>query len=115
MGAPYATTTSVYDSLGNLVSLTDAKGNVSTMQYDTLSRKIAMHDPDMGNWTYAYDAAGNLTQQTDAKGQTILFQYDVLNRRVLKDYVGAGNVVYTYDGATFFRQGRLQKVQDMLA
>ena len=84
VGSPYSTTTYTYDVLGNLKTLTDAKGNVSTMTYDTLSRKTAMHDPDMGNWTYVYDAAGNLTQQTDAKSQTISFQYDALNRRIQK-------------------------------
>ena len=117
VGTPYANTTYVYDSLGNLVSLTDAKGNVSTMQYDTLSRKIIMHDPDMGDWTYAYDTADNLTHQVDAKGQHIYFQYDALGRRLQKDYgtqkaLGSGDVVYTYDGSAFNRTGRLQQVQD---
>ncbi|GJL61397.1 MAG: hypothetical protein NPIRA04_00510 [Nitrospirales bacterium] len=50
-GTPYSTTTYQYDDLGNLLTLTDALGNQSTMAYDTLSRKISMHDPDMGNWT----------------------------------------------------------------
>ncbi len=117
VGSPYSITSYHYDVLGNLKTLTDAKGNVSTMQYDTLSRKTAMHDPDMGDWTYAYDAASNLIQQTDAKSQTIVFQYDALNRRVQKDYgtqqaLGQGNVNYVYDGTTFFRKGRLQKVLD---
>ncbi len=112
VGSPYSTTTYAYDVLGNLKTLTDAKGNVSTMTYDTLSRKTAMHDPDIGDWTYTYDAEGNLTQQTDANNQTISFQYDALNRPILKDYVGAGNVVYTYDGSAANRIGRLQKVQD---
>ncbi len=117
VGSPYSTTTYAYDVLGNLKTLTDTKGNVSTMTYDTLSRKTAMHDPDMGNWSYVYDAAGNLTRQTDAKGQQIHFQYDALNRRVQKDYgtqqpLGAGNVNYVYDGSTDFRKGRLQKVLD---
>jgi YD repeat-containing protein len=49
VGSPYATTTYQYDTLGNLLSVTDAKGNVTTMSYDTLSRKTAMHDPDMGD------------------------------------------------------------------
>ncbi len=112
VGSPYSTTTYAYDVLGNLTTLSDAKGNVSTMTYDTLSRKTTMHDPDMGDWTYTYDAADNLTQQTDANSQTISFQYDALNRRTLKDYVGGGNVVYTYDGSTANRIGRLQNVQD---
>ncbi len=117
VGTPYATTTYAYDGLGNLQTLTDAKGNQSTMQYDTLSRKTTMHDPDMGDWTYQYDANGNLTLQTDAKTQQIHFQYDALNRRVQKDYgtqktLGSGNVVYTYDGTTDNRKGRLQQVDD---
>ena len=117
VGSPYSTTTYGYDVLGNLETLIDAKGNSSTMTYDTLSRKTAMHDSDMGDWTYTYDAAGNLTQQTDAKEQIISFQYDALNRRVQKDYgapqaLGQGNVNYIYDGNTHFRKGRLQKVQD---
>ena len=116
-GTVYATTTYHYDVLGNLRSVTDAKGNQSEMQYDTLSRKIFMHDPDMGDWTYQYDPAGNLEKQTDAKGQMIWFQYDALNRRVQKDYAtqkaqGSGDVVYTYDGTTDYRKGRLQKVDD---
>jgi len=116
-GAPYATTTYQYDVLGNLLSVTDAKGNQSTMQYDTLSRKTSMQDPDMGNWTYAYDAAGNLIQQTDAKSQGIYFRYDALNRRVQKDYgtqkaLGSGDVMYAYDGGTSNGKGRLTGVQD---
>ncbi|MCI0530231.1 MAG: FG-GAP-like repeat-containing protein, partial [Nitrospira sp.] len=76
----YATTTYAYGILGNLLSITDALGNVTTMTYDSLGQKIFMHDPDMGNWTYEYDAVGNLTKQTDAKGQNIYFSYDPLNR-----------------------------------
>ncbi len=116
-GTPYATTTYQYDVLGNLLSVTDVKGNQSAMQYDTLSRKTSMHDPDMGNWTYAYDAAGNLIQQTDAKGQNIYFRYDALNRRKQKDYgtqkaLGSGDVMYIYDAVTSNGKGRLTGVQD---
>ncbi len=117
VGTPYATTTYAYDVLGNLQTLTDAKGNQSTMQYDTLSRKTSMHDPDMGDWTYRYDKNGNLKRQMDAKNQKIYFRYDKLNRRVQKDYGtkktrGTGEVVYTYDGTTNNRTGRLQQVND---
>lgn len=117
VGSPYATTNYTHDVLGNLKTVTDAKGNISTMTYDTLSRKTAMHDTDMGNWSYFYDASGNLTRQTDAKGQNIYFQYDALNRRQQKDYgtqktLGSGDVKYIYDGTTNFRKGCLQKVLD---
>ena len=63
-------TTYVYDVLGNLKQVTDSLNNTSTMNYDWLSRKTGMTDPDMGTWSYKYDANGNLTSQTDNKTQT---------------------------------------------
>ena len=127
VGTPYATTNYTYDLLGNLTKVVDALGNRTTMRYDTLSRKLAMSDPDISTngtstcgdlttltpagtypwyaapcWNYQYDAAGNLTRQTDAKTQHLWFRYDGLNRRSQKDYTtqkaqGSGDVVYVYD------------------
>ncbi|MDH4098986.1 MAG: FG-GAP-like repeat-containing protein [Nitrospirota bacterium] len=114
-GSLYATTNYQYDVMGNLRGTTDAKGNQSVINYDTLGRKTSMNDPDMGSWTYAYDANGNLTTQTDAKGQTITFAYDALNRITLKDYpAGAGtDAVYTYDETTSTNgKGRLTTLTD---
>lgn len=78
--AAYATTTYQYDVLGNLLYVTDADGRITSIQYDSLSRKISMNDPDVGNVSYTYDGVGNLKTQTDAKGQVITFEYDALNR-----------------------------------
>ena len=74
------TTQYAYDVLDNLLEVTDDAGNVSTMSYDLLGRKTAMHDPDMGDWDYAYDALGNLVGQLDAKGQLLTLSYDTLGR-----------------------------------
>ncbi len=100
--ALYATTTYQYDILGNLRVVTDTTGlNVITMTYDILGRKIAMSDPDMGQWQYEYDAAGNLIKQTDARGQTLSFVYDPLGRLVEKrgkqGQVDKVLAVYGYD------------------
>ncbi len=119
-GTLYATTTYAYDRLGNLLSVTDTKGNVSTMTYDTLGRKLTMHDPDMSNWSYTYDANGNLGTQVDAKNQKLCFSYDALNRRTQKNFgsttvaCGTNAVVYTYDDTvtTYNRKGRLKQVTD---
>lgn len=135
----YATTRYQYDVLGNLVKVTDQPGNVTTMRYDTLGRKIAMSDPDMGRcgdlttlapsatypwyptpcWNYQYDAAGNLMRQTDAKNQHLWFRYDALNRRTQKDFTiqkaaGSGDVRYIYESSvtTFNQKGRLKQVID---
>lgn len=96
--AVYATTEYEYDVRGNLLAVTDAAGNESTMAYDGLGRKVAMVDADMGAWSYAYDALGNLTGQTDARGQTIAFTYDALKRLTLKDLPTGADVSYYYDG-----------------
>jgi RHS repeat-associated protein len=108
----YATTNYAYDVPGNLVSVTDNAGNTTTMTYDSLSRKIAMHDMDMGAWGYGYDGNGNLVSQTDAKGQTIAFTYDQLNRVTKKRYPSGKEIVSTYDSG-LYGTGKLTSVADL--
>ena len=93
----YATTLYTYDPKGNLIKTQDAKGNITTIVYDTLGRKIQMTDPDMGTWKYGYDVEGNLIWQQDAKGQKINFTYDQMNRLKSKTDLGVLTVNYTYD------------------
>lgn len=97
--AAYATTNYAYNPLDLLTQVSDAAGNVTTMSYNSLGRKTAMADPDMGNWSYQYDQNGNLTSQTDAKGQTLTFGYDALNRLTSKGYPGGAQALYQYDEA----------------
>ncbi len=119
-GTLYATTSYTYNLVGNLLSVADTRGNVSTMTYDTLGRKLTMHDPDMGNWAYTYDANGNLLTQVDAKNQKLCFSYDALNRRTQKNYgtttvaCGTNTVVYAYDDTVAANngKGRLKQVTD---
>ncbi len=69
-----------YDPAGNLVRTTDAKGNVISIEYDLRGRKLALHDPDLGQRRYTYNAVGEVVSQLDAKGQTTSFGYDRLGR-----------------------------------
>jgi RHS repeat-associated protein len=70
-----------YDALDNPTKITDDKGNVTTMIWDSLERQLTLDDPDMGHWTYdEYDNVGNLKRQTDARGVTTEFTYDEINR-----------------------------------
>jgi RHS repeat-associated protein len=105
----YATfTTSTYDSAGNVLSTTDARGNETDFTYDALNHKIAEFQPQVAvttqtdaaqsvstvslqpETTYRYDSDGNLTSITDAFGhefndvtnRTTTYQYDNLNRKV---------------------------------
>ena len=74
------TTTYTYDPFGNLLTMTDPAGNVTTHTYDTRGRKTQSADPDMGTWTYDYNVLDQLTSQTDAKSQTATLAYDLLGR-----------------------------------
>ena len=116
-GSVYASTAYTYDPLGNLKTVTDANGNVTTIDYDSLSRKTSMIDPVMGSWSYLYYPNGNLYRQTDARGHTIEFEYDPLNRLKTKTYPDATVVSYHYDKDSSGtldanRKGRLTYVDD---
>jgi YD repeat-containing protein len=91
--AAYTNTAYQYDVLGNLLYVTDATGRITSIQYDSLSRKISMNDPDVGNVSYTYDGVGNLKTQTDAKGEVITFGYDALNRVRTKTTPGNSDTV----------------------
>ncbi len=108
-----AATNYSYDVQNNLIQVIDALGNITAVEYDSLNRKVAMDDPDMGNWIYSYDLVGNLVNQTDAKGQLTNFTYNDLNRVISKEYPQSTTptVAYTYDDLLVpYSKGRLTKV-----
>jgi len=107
----YATTQYKYNSQGDLTQTIDALNNTTTISYDRLGRKIAMDDPDMGQWTYGYDLNGNLSWQIDARSQRIDFEYDALNRLTRKTDGANLDVDYTYDETGVdYAKGRLTQV-----
>jgi RHS repeat-associated protein len=100
-----------YDAAGSLLTVTNHLGHLTKMAYDTLGRKIAMCDPNMGTavniascttasvgaWVYTYSPAGDLLTQTDAKNQTLTFTYDSIGRPTLKKQGATTLVQWTYD------------------
>jgi len=53
------TTTNTYDAAGNLLTQTDAKGQVTTYAYDALNRVTQITFNDGSKQAYAYDAGAN--------------------------------------------------------
>lgn len=93
-----------YDDLGNLVRTEDSATppNITTVQFDSLGRKVGLQDPDMGDWSYEYDRADRLVSETDAKGQFTTILYDSLGRDSVKQIHDMGGSVvetvsYEYD------------------
>lgn len=117
----YARTKYDYDILGHLTVVTDGKPqipnvsnpNVTSITYDTLGRKKAISDPDMGAWSYTYYPNGLVKTSIDAKNQIITYDYDELNRVTRKHYQVGTDVVFTYDDpASSNSKGRLTKMTD---
>ena len=113
-GTGWLETAYAYNAAGDMTRVTDAHGNITTITYDTLGRKVSMNDPAMGYWTYQYDKNGNLTTQTDAEYQTVAMDYDALNRLTRKRYsTGDPTVAYYYDlGFSPNGKGRLGRVDN---
>ncbi len=119
-----------YDDNGNLVSQTDALGQVTQFEYDLNRRLTDVIAADYTRSSVSYDAAGNLVTQTNANGISTSFAYDELNRRVqtlhidgassFLDYGAGARVERQVDplgNATLFRYdfaGRRIEVEDAL-
>ena len=76
-----------YDALGNMsnVEIIGTLGSQThnyTIDYDKLSRKTRLIDPNVGQMTYQYNALGLLTTQTNGINQVTRYSYDKLDRQI---------------------------------
>jgi RHS repeat-associated protein len=112
-------TSYAYDPLGEVISVTDDHGKVTTDGYDMLGRQIDVTSPDSGDTQSVYDLAGNrvasITPNLRAEGKQISYGYD-FNRLVTVSYPDnpGNNVTYTYGapGAASNSAGRVIQVTD---
>ncbi|WP_186767835.1 choice-of-anchor D domain-containing protein [Blastopirellula retiformator] len=121
--APVSSTT--YDDAGNVLTETDALGNVTSYQYDALNRVIEITSPDPDGagalmspvTSYEYDEFGQLVSMTDPNGGVTTYVYDDLGRKITEispdpDDAGAltsPEVSYAYDA-----NGQLVSMTDEL-
>lgn len=96
-----------YDADGNLVQLTDAKGNVTRYAYDLANEQTAVTRPDGTTLKTDYNPDGSVADQVDGAGQATRYAYDSLgratavtdplNRTTNSTYDGAGNLLTVTD------------------
>ncbi|WP_341023884.1 RHS repeat-associated core domain-containing protein [Brevundimonas diminuta] len=105
LGVDPITERTAYSPNGKPVSLTDGKGNVSTLTYDGFDRLLRLNYPNpTGTGTsgtdyeaYTYDAGGNVLSYRNRGDHTFSFGYDALGRQILITGGGVPNRSFTYD------------------
>ncbi|HVF58330.1 MAG TPA: RHS repeat-associated core domain-containing protein [Thermoanaerobaculia bacterium] len=101
--------------MGRLVRAVDANGFATTLDYDTLGRKLSQTDANGNRWTYTYDRLGRLLEQHDPEGHVTRLQYDSASRILEKIYSQGAQtwaVRYSYDASQSNGRGRLASVTD---
>ena len=87
----------IFDGNGNILSMKDALGGVTTYTYNENNLLTAVTDPKGGKTTNLYTAAGLLASTTDAEGRTTAYEYDG-NQNVVSVTDGRNNTTrYGYD------------------
>lgn len=93
-------TTFLYDTYGNLTTLIDAEGNITSYAYaGTGSTHLRTRQTDpLGRITsYAYDSEGQLLSVTDPRGLITSFQYDTYGNLTTMIASDGGITTYGYD------------------
>lgn len=112
--AQTATVRYSYSPLGELLTVTDPNGNVTTNTWDMLGKLRKVQSPDLGMRTITYDLAGNLKTRTDARNRTITYTHDPLGRPKTKTYQSGQTVTWNYDEVGYgASKGRLTSVSDL--
>jgi len=89
--------TTIYDSVGRVVSTTNAIGQTTALDYDAIGRLTIVTDANGGTVKYTYDANGNRLSMTDPNGNSTMFAYDALNRLIKKTEPLGVPYQYGYD------------------
>ena len=92
---------SSYDAAGNLVTVKDARGFVTTQIYETTSNRLhAVQDATGARTSYSYDVAGQTLSVQNARGYRTTYSYDLAGRtRAIQDALGYRTTT-SYDRAS---------------
>uniref|UniRef100_UPI000AC19CAF RHS repeat-associated core domain-containing protein n=1 Tax=Thauera butanivorans TaxID=86174 RepID=UPI000AC19CAF len=96
-----------YNDNGLPLTLTDAKNNRTTYEYDGHDRRVKLRYPHPSTVNtsstsdyeqFTYDAVGNVTKHRKRSGQNVTLAYDNLHRLISRTYpTAADNVAFAYD------------------
>jgi RHS repeat-associated protein len=92
---------SVYNTLGQLTSYTDADGNLTSYEYEPEGdRRLIKVNDGKGTQTYGYDeTSGYLTKLVDSQAGTFTASYDLEGKMTSETYPNGMTATYGYDPA----------------
>jgi len=79
---PNKALTWTYNAIGNVITKVDYQGDVTTYQYDSTNRLVAMTNDAYDQVSYFYDGAGRLINRILANGTVTHYRYDTDNRLI---------------------------------
>ncbi|MBL9115106.1 MAG: RHS repeat protein [Verrucomicrobiaceae bacterium] len=98
-GSPGGTIEYSYDELGNIVSVKDLMGGLTSHKYDAAGRLVQTSLPSApdglsGNakrstYSTSYTLAGRISKKTDALGNSTIYRYDALGQLGQIEFPGA--------------------------
>ncbi|MDE2367519.1 MAG: DUF2778 domain-containing protein [Burkholderiales bacterium] len=99
IAAAGGTTNITNDGLGNPISVTDAKGQVTTNQFDALNRLWMSINPLNGTTTGSFTPAGDLATLSTPNGAGFSFLIDDLGNQLRETSPDRGQVNKSFDAA----------------
>jgi RHS repeat-associated protein len=91
--------TFAYNARNDVVSVTDARGKVTTYGYDANGNNTTIVRDGQTLATKVYNAAGLLTSSTDGRNNTTTFAYDANGNMTSRTNALGEKATYTYDAA----------------
>ncbi|PJZ29480.1 RHS repeat-associated core domain-containing protein [Leptospira kmetyi] len=103
-----------YSPFGEMATITDPSGLITSFAYDSLGRRISTQDPNSGSISLSYDSSGRIQRQTDARSKTVSFTYDAIGRVLTQSTNGSESPIqFGYDDSSVpFSKGKVTQVTD---
>jgi RHS repeat-associated protein len=87
-----------WSATGELLRVTDARGNATQIVWDRLGRRRLLVDPDAGATAFTFDVGANVVRQDGPLGR-IEWTWDALDRPTQRRVGGAIDATWTWDTA----------------
>jgi RHS repeat-associated protein len=97
-----------YGAFDDLETITDQKGNRTTITTDDVGNVIVHSDPNSGVQFFDYNGFGELREGSDLEGHHYVLEYDPLGRRIRRTDTGTGSAQTTqwvWDGGDLLEPG----------